>query len=182
MVSGALAYVLLPVWATQSPREQAAGQIKIAYRLVCKGLVLAVQLLASLAFPVITCTKAGTPERQHAVGLAFLVAWTLACAAVAVVATFSFPIANLLFGWGRMSASALEVIAQWSAIGIWSLLPQALMAVLLTVMATNRRMQAAVRVMSAGLAVMVSIGWLGGFNGQNLMWLLNAVFACTAVV
>ena len=99
-----------------------------------------------------------------------------------MVATFSFPIANLLFGWGRMSTSALEVIAQRSAIGIWSLLPQALMAVLLTVMATNRRMQAAGRLISAGLAVMVSIGWLGGFNGQNLMWLLNAVFACVVVV
>ena len=94
-MSGALAYVLLPVWATQSPREQAAGQQKIAYRLVCSGLVLAVQLLASLAIAVINRTKAGTPERQQ--------------------------------------------------------------------------------------AVLISIGWLGGFNGQNLMWLLNAVFAFMAV-
>jgi len=49
-------------------------------------------------------------------------------------------------------------------------------------MATNGRMQAAVWVISAGLAVLLSIGLSGGFNGQNLMWLLNAVFACMAVV
>ena len=153
-----------------------------AWKLIELPLVLAVQLVASLAFPAITRTQAGSPARQQAVSLAFSVSWALACAAIAVVATFSFPIASLMFGWGRMSVSALEVIAQWSAIGIWSLLPQALMAVLLTVMATNGRMQAAVGVMAAGLALLLLTGWLGGFNGQNLMWLLNAVFVGMAAV
>ena len=162
--------------------EGSLASFNYAWKLIELPLVLAVQLVASLAFPAITRTQPGSPSRQQAVSLAFLVAWTLACAAVAVVATFSLPIASLLFGWGRMSASDLEVIAQWSAIGIWSLLPQALMAVLLTVMATNGRMQAAVWVMAAGLALLLLTGWLGGFNGQNLMWLLNAVFACMAVM
>jgi len=43
-------------------------------------------------------------------------------------------------------------------------------------------MQAAVRVMTAGLALLLLAGWPGGYNGKNLMWLLNAVFACMAVV
>ena len=40
LVSGALSYVLLPAWAQQSQSEQGAGQRKIAYALVCGGLVL----------------------------------------------------------------------------------------------------------------------------------------------
>ena len=177
-----LVFPLVARSLTSTAGEGALASFNYAWKLIELPLVLAVQLVASLAFPAITRTQAGSPERQQAVGLAFLVAWTLACAAVAVVATFSLPIANLLFGWGRMSASDLKVIAQWSAIGIWSLLPQALMAVLLTVMATNGRMQAAVWVMAAGLALLLLAGWTGGFNGANLMWLLNAVFACMAVV
>ena len=159
-----------------------------AWKLIELPLVLAVQLVASLAFTAITRTLAATPERQQVVGLAFLIAWTLACAAVAVVATFSLPIANVLFGWGRMSVASLEVIAQWSAIGIWSLLPQALMAVLLTVIATDGRMHAAVGVLGAGLAVLLLVGSLGDANvanatkGSMVMWLLNAVFACMALV
>ena len=162
--------------------EGSLASFNYAWKLIELPLVLAVQLVASLAFPAITRTHAGSPARQQAVSLAFSVAWALACAAIAMVATFSLPIASVLFGWGRMSGSALEVIAQWSAIGIWSLLPQALMAVLLTVMATNRRMQIAVWVMAAGLALLLFTGWSGGFNGQDLMWLLNAVFACMAAV
>lgn len=162
--------------------EGSLASFNYAWKLIELPLVLAVQLVASLAFPAITRTQAGSPARQQAVSLAFSVAWALACAAIAMVATFSLPISSLLFGWGRMSGSALEVIAQWSAIGIWSLLPQALMAVLLTVMATNGRMQVAVWVMAAGLVLLLLTGWSGGFNGQNLMWLLNAVFACMAAV
>ena len=166
--------------------EGALASFNYAWKLIELPLVLAVQLVASLAFPAITRTQAGTPERQQAVSLAFLIAWALACVAVAVVATFSLPIANLLFGWGRMSAGNLEVIGQWSAIGIWSLLPQALMAVLLTVMATHGRMHVAVWVYALGLTILLAAGWLGGFSGRSLgtsvMWLLNTVFAGMALV
>ena len=162
--------------------EGSLASFNYAWKLIELPLVLAVQLVASLAFPAITRTQAGSPERQQAVDLAFLIAWTLACAAVAVVATFSLPIASLLFGWGRMSGGDLEVIAQLSAVGIWSLLPQALMAVSLTVMAANGRMQAAVWVMATGLTLLLSAGWSGSLSGKNLMWLLNAVFVSMAVV
>lgn len=176
-----LVFPLVARSLASSAGEGALATFNYAWKLIELPLVLAVQLVASLAFPAITRTRAGTTERQQAVGLAFLMAWALACAAVAVVATFSLPIASLLFGWGRMSAASLELIAQWSAIGIWSLLPQALMAVMLTVMATHGRMQAAVWVMVAGLLVLLALGWLGDLNGAAVMWLLNAVFVGMAV-
>ena len=181
-----LALPLVARSLASSAGEGALASFNYAWKLIELPLVLAVQLVASLAFPAITRTEAGTPERQQAVGLAFLIAWALACAAVAVVSTFSLPIASLLFGWGRMSAAHLEVIAQWSAIGIWSLLPQAVMAVLLTVMATTGRMHVAVWVYAVGLTVLLMAGWLGSLNGTSVgasvMWLLNAVFAGMAVV
>jgi putative peptidoglycan lipid II flippase len=181
-----LVFPLVARSLASSAGEGALASFNYAWKLIELPLVLAVQLVASLAFPAITRTQAGTPQRQQAVGLAFLIAWALACAAIAVVATFSLPIASLLFGWGRMSAASLDVIAQWSAIGIWSLLPQALMAVLLTVMATHGRMHVAVWVLASGLAVLLAAGLLGGFDGEtvgsSVMWLLNVVFACMAVV
>ena len=181
-----LVFPLMARSLASSAGEGALASFNYAWKLIELPLVLAVQLVASLAFPAITRTAAGSPARQKAVGLAFLIAWTLACAAIAVVATFSLPIANLLFGWGRMSAASLAVIAQWSAIGIWSLLPQALMAVLLTVMATHGRMHAAVWVLGTGLAVLLLVGWLGGIGDKNtgaaVMWLVNGLFACMAVV
>ena len=177
-----LVFPLVARSLASSAGEGALASFNYAWKLIELPLVLAVQLVAGLAFPAITRTESGSRVRQQAIGLAFLIAWALACAAIAVVATFSLPIASLLFGWGRMSAASLEVIAQWSAIGIWSLLPQALMAVLLTVMATHGRMQAAVWVIVAGLLVLLAVGWLGDLSGAGVMWLLNAVFACMAAV
>jgi putative peptidoglycan lipid II flippase len=177
-----LVFPLVARSLASSAGEGALASFNYAWKLIELPLVLAVQLVASLAFPAITRTEAGSPARQQAISLAFLIAWTLACAAIAAVATFSLPIASLLFGWGRMSPASLDVIAQWSAIGIWSLLPQALMAVLLTVMATYGRMQTAVWVLAAGLLVLLAVGLLGNLNGVAVMWLLNAVFACMAVV
>lgn len=158
--------------------EGGLASFNYAWKLIELPLVLAVQLVASLAFPAITRTEPDSPARLQSVGLAFLIAWTLACAAIAVVATFSLPISSLLFGWGRMSNSGLDLIAHWSAIGVWSLLPQALMAVLLTVMATNQHMRTGVCVMAAGLVLLLLVGLQWRLSGQHLMWLLNSVFAC----
>ena len=181
-----LVFPLVARSLASSAGEGALASFNYAWKLIELPLVLAVQLVASLAFPAITRTQAGSAERQQAIGLAFLMAWALACAAIAVVATFSLPIASLLFGWGRMSTASLEVIAQWSAVGIWSLLPQALMAVLLTVMATNGRMHVAVWICVVGLTALLLGSLLIGLTGQGLgasvMWLLNAVFTGMAAV
>lgn len=183
--------LLLPLVARSMASQSGEGALasfNYAWKLIELPLVLAVQLVASLAFPAITRTEAGTSARQQALEIAFLLAWALACAAVAVVATFSLPLANLLFGWGRMSADKLETIAQWSAIGVWSLLPQALIAVLLTVMAISQRMHVAVWAYATGLAALLVFGWAGGASGAGfapptgaaVMWMLNAVLAGVA--
>ena len=162
--------------------EGALASFNYAWKLVELPLVLAIQLVASLAFPAITRTEEGSEERKQALQMAFTLAWALACAAVAVVATFSLPLARLLFGWGRMSSSNLEVIAQWSAAGSWSLLPQALIAVLLTVMATSRQMHVAVWAYVAGVLALAAAGGLGLVNGVAVMWALNTVLAGVALV
>lgn len=186
--------LLLPLVArsiASQAGEGALASFNYAWKLVELPLILAVQTMASIAFPAITRTGDGTQERQDALKLAFSLAWALACAAVAVIATFSLPLAGLLFGWGRMGADHLEVIAHWSAVGIWSLLPQAVIAVLLTVMAISRRMHVAVWAYLAGLAVLllsglpVSLGVfrvVGGLEeGVAVMWVLNGVLAGVAL-
>ncbi|MES2508716.1 MAG: lipid II flippase MurJ [Pseudomonadota bacterium] len=167
--------------------EGALASFNYAWKLVELPLVLAVQLVASLAFPAITRTAEGTPERDNALSVAFSLAWALACAAIAIVATFSLPLAGLLFGWGRMGQDHLEVIARWSAVGIWSLLPQALIAVMLTVMAISQRMHVAVWAYVAGLAALLGFGLVavpgvGADRGIQVMWVLNGVLAGVAVV
>ena len=167
--------------------EGALASFNYAWKLVELPLVLAVQLVASLAFPAITRTGEGTAARENALSVAFLLAWALACAAIAIVATFSLPLAGLLFGWGRMDEEHLQVIARWSAIGIWSLLPQALIAVMLTVMALSRRMHVAVWAYVAGLAVLLLFGLsvkaeTDTGRGAQVMWLLNGVLTGVAVV
>ncbi len=162
--------------------EGALASFNYAWKLVELPLVLAIQLVASLAFPAITRTEAGSDERKQALQMAFTLVWALACSAVAVVATFSLHLAGLLFGWGRMSAGNLEVIAQWSSAGSWSLLPQALIAVLLTVMATSRQMHVAVWAYIAGALGLAVAGWLGLLNGVAVMWALNTVLAGVALM
>jgi putative peptidoglycan lipid II flippase len=177
--------LLLPLMgrsmASQSG-EGALASFNYAWKLVELPLVLAIQLVAALAFPAIARTKAGTNERERALRTAFLLAWTLACMSIAVVATFSLPIAGVLFGWGRMNAAYLQVIADGGAVGIWSLLPQALMAVLLTVMATERRMHIAVWAYAAGTLALAFTAWAGLASGMRVMWVLNMVLGSVALV
>ena len=177
--------LLLPLIArslASTSGEGALANFNYAWKLIELPLVLAIQLVASLAFPAITRTKPGSAERAQALQTAFVLAWALACAAVAAVATFSLPLARLLFGWGRMNAGNLEVIAQWSAIGVWSLLPQALIAVLLTVMATRQQMHVAVWAYAAGALALCLAGWAGLAGGAAVMLALNAVLTGVALV
>jgi putative peptidoglycan lipid II flippase len=162
--------------------EGGLASFNYAWKLVELPLVLAIQLVATLAFPAIAQTPAGSAERQRAVSTAFLLAWGLACAAIAMLASFSPQVATLLFGWGRMNAEHLRVIADWSAIGVWSLLPQSLMAVLLTVMASSTRMHVAGLAYLAGLLVLLFFGWTGLAGGAQVMWLLDAVLAGVALL
>jgi hypothetical protein len=79
-----------------------------------------------------------------------------------------------------MDAGALARIAEWGAVGAWSLLPQALIAVALTVLAAQRRMKAAVGAYAVALGVLLAIGLWARPDGALLMWALDAVFAGVA--
>lgn len=162
--------------------EGALAMFNYAWKLIELPLVLAIQLVASLAFPAIAATPANSVERAKAMRMAFVLAWTLACAAVAVVASFALPLAQLLFGWGRMAEQDLHSVAQWAAAGAWSLLPQALTAVALTVTAIAQHMHVAVLAYAAGMALLLAAGWMGLAGGLHVMWALNAVFAGVAAV
>lgn len=170
--------------------EGALATFNYAWKLVELPLVLAIQLVASLAFPAITrafaqdAGAAGHPGAgaTRAVRGAFALAWTLACAAAAGLLLGAPAVTQGLFGWGRMDPQALVRVAAWGGAGAWGLLPQALIAVALTVLATQGRMRWAAGAYTLGLgALLAANAWTGG-DGLRLMGLLNGVFAGVAVV
>ncbi|MDP2264414.1 MAG: lipid II flippase MurJ [Hydrogenophaga sp.] len=186
--------------------EGALTTFNYAWKLVELPLVLAVQLVATLAFPGIARAFAGvgTPAthpldagdgslqnaRRGALRQAFVLAWVLACAAAAALAGTAPALAQLLFGWGRMSPEAVTLVAAWAQVGAWSLLPQALLAVLLTLMASTGRLRGAVLAYSGALLLLGALGWAAthagagstqGVNGERIMWAINAALALAAV-
>ncbi|WP_372659923.1 lipid II flippase MurJ [Hydrogenophaga sp.] len=176
--------------------EGALTTFNYAWKLVELPLVLAVQLVATLSFPALARVFAATPpldaaasaahrEQQQAVlRQAFTLAWVLACAAAAALSAMSLPLAQLLYGWGRMTPEAVQQVAAWSRIGAWSLLPQALLAVLLTLMASTGRLRGAVHAYLGALAVLALLGWVahqqGGLDGRVVMWGINAALTLAA--
>jgi len=170
--------------------EGALATFNYAWKLVELPLVLAIQLVASLAFPAIAQAHArqapsGAKDidaMAAAVRNALVLAWTLACAAAAALLVGAPAIASLLFGWGRMQAPALAQIAAWGSAGAWGLLPQALLAVALTVLATVGRMRFAVLAYALALAGLLVVGAAGRTAGHELMWALNAGFLVAALV
>lgn len=171
--------------------EGALATFNYAWKLVELPLILAIQLVASLAFPAIArahaASASGTGHTRAdamatAVRNALVLAWTLACAAAAALLVGAPVIASLLFGWGRMEVSALEQIAAWGRVGAWGLLPQALLAVALTVLASVGRMRFAVLAYVLALALLLAVGAAGWTAGESLMWGLNAGFVVAALV
>ena len=170
--------------------EGALATFNYAWKLVELPLVLAIQLVASLAFPAIARAHAaqsgagssGAEGMAVSVRNALVLAWTLACAAAAALLVGAPAIASLLFGWGRMDASALAQIAAWGRVGAWGLLPQALLAVALTVLASVGRMRFAVLAYGVALALLLAVGAVGWTAGGALMWGLNAGFVMAALI
>ncbi|MDD2177153.1 hypothetical protein OIN59_06875 [Acidovorax sp. D2M1] len=170
--------------------EGALATFNYAWKLVELPLVLAIQLVASLAFPAIARAYGRQTDSDNsnadamtaAVRGALTLAWTLACAAAAALLVGAPAIASVLFGWGRMQASSLVQIAAWGSVGAWGLLPQALLAVALTILATIGRMRFAVLAYALALAVVLVAGGVGRTAGHQLMWALNAGFLAAAVV
>ena len=170
--------------------EGALAAFNYAWKLVELPLVLAIQLVATLAFPAITRAfahdaqaKSGDlGEGAQAVRGALALAWTLACAAAAGLLMAAPAVTQVLFGWGRMGPDALARVAAWGAAGAWGLLPQAVIAVALTVLATQGRLRWAAGAYALALVgLLAGAGWADG-DGARLMVLINAVLGGVAIV
>lgn len=163
--------------------EGALATFNYAWKLVELPLMLAVQLVATLAFPAVAravaTTNAADADPAAAVRPAFALAWVLACAAAAGLLLAAPALAQLLFGWGRMDARGLARVAEWGGIGAWGLLPQALIAVGLTVLAAQRRMQVAVWAHAAAFIALLVLA-PGRPGGASLMAWLNGLYALIA--
>jgi putative peptidoglycan lipid II flippase len=162
--------------------EGALATFNYAWKLVELPLVLAIQLVAALAFPGIARASAAADAGglRDAVRAAFALAWSLACAAAAGLLVGAPAVARLLFGWGRMHADALAQVAQWGATGAWGLLPQSVIAVALTVLAARGRMKIAVIAYAAALALLLLYALRGPADGAVLMALINILLAGVA--
>ncbi len=177
----------LPFVARSIASQQGEGALAVfnyAWKLVELPLILAVQLVATLAFPRIARVLASGDGggAAAAVRAAFALSWTLACAAAAALLVGAPALSQLLFGWGRMDAPALGRIAAWGAVGAWGLPAQALIAVSLTVLAARSRMRRAVLGYAVALAALLAAGSTGLSDGGQLMLLLNSLLAAVAVI
>jgi peptidoglycan biosynthesis protein MviN/MurJ (putative lipid II flippase) len=177
----------LPFAARSLASGEGAGALAVfnyAWKLVELPLMLAIQLVATLAFPSVAAAVAGGLDRSSAretVRAAFGLAWGLACAAAAALVVGAGPLAQLLFGWGRMDPESLARVAHWGALGAWGLLPQAVSAVGLTVLASQRRLRPAAAWHALALAVLLSMGAFASREGAALMLTLNGVMTLVAV-
>lgn len=163
--------------------EGALATFNYAWKLVELPLILAIQLVATLAFPGIAKALAAgdSAATTSAVRTAIALAWALACAAAAALLVGAPAIVQLLFGWGRMEPQALARVAYWGAAGAWGLLPQALIAVALTVLAARGRMKAAVAAYGLALALLIAYAAWGSPDGAMLMIVLNLLLAAVAM-
>jgi peptidoglycan biosynthesis protein MviN/MurJ (putative lipid II flippase) len=179
--------IALPFAARSIASRGGEGSLAVfnyAWKLVELPLVLAVQLVATLAFPAIARAVAqkDAAAAKSAARAAFALAWALACAATAALLLGAPAVAKLLFGWGRMGPESLASVAHWGALGAWSLLPQALIAVALTGLAARRGMKPAVFAYAIALALLVAGGVTGSPDGGRLMVTIDVLLAGVAVV
>lgn len=166
--------------------EGALATFNYAWKLVELPLLLAIQLVSTLAFPAIAAAfRQGTPVGVNAAAVtvrsAFGLAWALACAACAGLLVGAPAVAQLLFGWGRMDTHSLARVAEWGGVAAWGLLPQALTAVATTVLATQGRLKSAVAAYVLAAAVLFFAGMMGVNDGLTLMVLLNLIFVGVAL-
>lgn len=165
----------LPFAARSLASQQGPGALatfNYGWKLAELPLMLAVQLVATLALGPIAAALHRAASREEAADVirrGFALAWALACASAAGLLVAAPAVAQVLFGWGRMQANALQDVAAWGRIAAWGLLPQALTAIALTILAAQSRMRAAVFAYGVALALLLAYGPHDG--GLLMVWL-----------
>jgi putative peptidoglycan lipid II flippase len=167
--------------------EGALATFNYAWKLVELPLLLAIQLVATLALPAMArafapASAAQASEAAATVRAGFALAWVLACAAAAALLLAAPAVARLLFGWGRMQPEALAQVAEWGRIGAWGLLPQALIALATAVLAAQRRMAPVGWAHGAALGALLLAAAAGVAGGAALMAWLNGLLAAVAAL
>ena len=133
----------LPLVARSLASHEGAGALatfNYAWKLVELPNLLAIQLVATLAFPALTKAFARGLELDERLRIALSLSWVLACAAVLGLVIAAQPLAAVLYGWGKMGPAQVQLVAAWTQIGAWALLPLALLAVLGLIAATLSRL------------------------------------------
>jgi peptidoglycan biosynthesis protein MviN/MurJ (putative lipid II flippase) len=174
--------VALPVAARSLMSHGGDGALatfNYAWKLVEMPNLFAIQLVTALAFPAIARAHAEGRDFSPAVRSAFVLAWTLACAATLALSVGARPLAEMLFGWGKMQAEHVEQVAQWAAWGAWTLPAQALIAVLFTVLATLNRLRVAALAYGLALALLLISGVQ---QPEQVMLALNLALVAVALV
>ncbi len=162
--------------------EGALSTFNYAWKLIELPNMLAVQLVATLAFPALTRARAEGRDFSGALRAAFLLAWTLAWAGTLALWLGAVPVARLLFGWGRMEPERVADVATWAALGGWTLPGQALVAVTVLVLATVGRLRTAALAYVAAFGGLVALGTLGLHGGQRIMQSLVVLFVALALL
>lgn len=175
----------LPFAARSLASDEGPGALatfNYGWKLAELPLMLAIQLVATLALGPIASALARASSREQAASVirrGFALSWVLACACAAGLVVAAPALARLLFGWGRMQPEALQDVAAWGRIAAWGLLPQALTAIALTILAAQKRMRAAVFAYGFALALLLAYG---PHEGGLLMAWLNVLFTGICLV
>lgn len=174
----------LPFVARSLASQQGEGALVVfnfAWKLVELPLLLAVQLVGVLALGPISRALAerGHPAAGVPIRRGLALAFTLACACAAGLVVAAPAVAHLLFGWGRMEADALVLVAEWGRIAAWSLLPQALLTIGVAVLAARGALRPAAFAYGAALALLLMVR---PDDGATLMRWLNGLLLAAAVV
>lgn len=176
------ALVLLARSLVSQQGEGALATFNYAWKLVELPNLLAIQLVATLAFPALTRARAEGRDFSVQLRAAFVLSWALACAAAVGLWTGAGPAAWLLFGWGRMGPDQVAQVALWAAWGSWTLLPQALIAVAVLVLATVGRLRVAALAFAVTVAALLALGVAGLHDGRAVMMALGGLLAVLAAV
>ncbi len=174
--------VLLARSLVSSGGEGALATFNYAWKLVELPNLLAIQLVTTLAYPALTRARAEGRDFSVQLAATFMLSWTLACAGALGLWLGSVPVSQVLFGWGRMEPGHVAQVAQWAAWGGWTLLPQALIAVTVLVLATVGRLYAVAIVYALALVVLAGLGFSGLHEGRAVMMVLVAVMAAQALL
>ena len=141
-------YLLARSWASVEGTG-ALSLFNLAWKLVELPQVLLIQVVAMLALPRL-CQAVAQPTAadQPPAWLAELcktlaLALALACAAMVAVQGSGSVLASWLYGWGHMPADRLPELTHWAQVGAFSLPAQAVVAILVALLAAQHRLRTA---------------------------------------